>query len=138
MKKPTKKVVKKIAKKEIIIIDDKIKKKQLLFSDNLRAEWEKFLGKDYEFKFGQFCSREVDNATCKIYDEVYLQEDNGLLFLEYKNTINEKESTLYEKEWLIRKGNKRIHTTSFMNKNLKKYYTQDLEMISNYKLTTKK
>jgi hypothetical protein len=133
MKKPTKKVAKKVAKKEIIIIDDKIKKKQLLFSDNIREEWEKFLGRDYEIKFGQFISREKDNCTCKIYDEIYLLEDNGLLFLEYKNTINDKESTIYEKEWLIVKGKKRIHATNYMKNNLKKFYSKDLDLIAIYK-----
>ena len=128
MKKPTKK----IAKKEIVIINDKIRKKQFVFSDNIREEWQKFLGKDYEIKFGQFNSRAEDNATCKIYDEDILDEDDGLLFLEYKNNINEKLSTLYEKEWLIQKGNKRIHTTEYMKNNLKKYYTKDLDLIPTY------
>jgi hypothetical protein len=128
-----KKATKKVEKKEIVIINDKIRKKQFVFSDNIREEWEKFLGKDYEIKFGQFISRAEDNCTCKIYDEIYLQENNGLLFLEYKNTINEKEATLYEKEWLIQKGNKRIHATEYMKNNLRKHYNQDLDLIAKYK-----
>jgi hypothetical protein len=128
MKKP----IKKIAKKEIVIINDKIRKKQFVFSDNIREEWEKFLGKDYEINFGQFISRAEDNCTCKIYDEDILDEDDGLLFLEYKNKINEKLSTLYEKEWLIQKGNKRIHATEYMKNNLKKYYNKDLDLIPTY------
>jgi 5'-deoxynucleotidase YfbR-like HD superfamily hydrolase len=126
-------MAKKKETKKQIVVKETTKKKQLVFSEKLRDEWQKFLGPDYEIKFGQFISREKDNCTCKIYDEVYLQEDNGLLFLEYKNTINDKESTLYEKEWLIQKGIKRIHATNYMKDNLKKFYSKDLELIAIYK-----
>jgi len=123
---------KKETKNEIIIIDDKIKKKQLVFDENLRQSWEKFLGTDYDFKFGQFCSRAKDNATVKIYDE-NLQLSNGLLFLEYTNVFTKLTSTIYENEWLITKGKKFIHATDYFKKRFNAFYSKDLELIPIYR-----
>jgi len=123
---------KKETKKEIIIIDDKIKKKQLVYDEKLRQSWEKFLGTDYDFKFGQFFSRAKDNATVKIYDE-FLQLNNGLIFLEYTNVFTKHTSTLYQGEWLITKGKKVTHATDLFKKRFNTLYNKDLELIPIYR-----
>ena len=123
---------KKETKKEIIIIDDKIKKKQLVYDEKLRQSWEKFLGTDYDFKFGQFISRAKDNSTVKIYDE-FLQLNNGLIFLEYTNVFTKHTSTLYQGEWLITKGKKVTHATDFFKKRFNTLYNKDLELIPIYR-----
>jgi hypothetical protein len=105
-------------KPKVVVIDNKMKKKQLVFDKNFRTNWQKFLGSEFEFKFGQFQSRAKDNATVKIYDE-FLQLNNGLLFLEYENTVTGNKFTIYENEWLIVKGEKRVHATDYMKKNFK-------------------
>jgi hypothetical protein len=118
-------------KPKVVVIDNKMKKKQLVFDKKLRTNWQKFLGSDFEFKFGQFQSRAKDNATVKIYDEL-LQLNNGLLFLEYENTVTGDKFTMYENEWLIVKGEKRVHATEYMKNNLNKLYNKDLELIPQY------
>ena len=123
---------KKETKKEIIIIDDKIKKKQLVYDEKLRQSWEKFLGTDYDFKFGQFISRAKDNSTVKIYDE-FLQLNNGLIFLEYTNVFTKHTSTLYQGEWLITKGKKVTHATDLFKKRFNTLYNKDLELIPIYR-----
>jgi hypothetical protein len=118
-------------KPKVVVIDNKMKKKQLMFDKKLRTNWQKFLGSEFEFKFGQFQSRAKDNATVKIYDEL-LQLNNGLLFLEYENTVTGDKFTMYENEWLIVKGEKRVHATDYMKNNLNKLYNKDLELIPQY------
>jgi hypothetical protein len=140
-KKTTKKVVAKkvilakehtVAEKpKVVVIDNKMKKKQLVFDKNFRTNWQKFLGSEFEFKFGQFQSRAKDNATVKIYDEA-LQLNNGLLFLEYENTVTGDKFTIYENEWLIVKGEKRVHATDYMKNNFKEFYNKELELIPQY------
>jgi hypothetical protein len=146
-KKPTKKVVAKkvVAKKvevakehtvaekpKVVLIDNKMKKKQLVFDKNFRTNWQKFLGSEFEFKFGQFQSRAKDNATVKIYDEI-LQLNNGLLFLEYESIITGDKFVMYENEWLIVKGEKRVHATDYMKNNFKEFYNKELELVPQYK-----
>ena len=118
-------------KPKVVVIDNKMKKKQLVFDKNFRTNWQKFLGNGFEFKFGQFQSRAKDNATVKIYDEI-LQLNNGLLFLEYESTVTGDKFTMYENEWLIVKGEKRVHATEYMKNNFKLYYNKDLELIPQY------
>ena len=111
--------------------EEPIRSMKVKCEKNFRKKWQKFLGEDFEFKFGQFLTRAKDNATVKIYDE-NLQADNGLMFLEYEMISTGDKFTAYENEWVISKGEKRIHATEFMKKSLKTLYNNDLNLIPQY------
>jgi len=129
-----KKIIKSVAETVVIHTvaeNEPIRSMKVKCEKYFRKKWQKFLGDDFEFKFGQFLTRAKDNATVKIYDE-NLQADNGLMFLEYEMISTGDKFTIYENEWVISKGEKRIHATEFMRKNLKKLYNNDLDLIPQY------
>ena len=111
--------------------DEPIVSKKVKCEKNFRKKWQKFLGEDFELKFGQFLTRAKDNATVKVYDE-NLQVDNGLMFLEYEMISTGDKFTAYENEWVISKGVKRIHATEYMKRNLSTLYNNDLDLIPQY------
>jgi hypothetical protein len=60
--------------------EEPIRSMKVKCEKNFRKKWQKFLGEDFEFKFGQFLTRAKDNATVKIYDENLFKDNIKLTF----------------------------------------------------------
>jgi hypothetical protein len=106
-----------------------LKYKKLCYERNLKKEWQKFLGSDYEIKVGQYISTSDKNLILKIDEEDILLGGNGILYIEYKNKENGDSYVLLENEWLVMNEEKRIHITNYIKKNFCTYYDENLEAL---------